>query len=162
MTFEVLTPVVSPLRTVPAEWIDYNGHMNVGYYSLAFDKGVDVLLDLVGVGAAFTRETRMGPYVLQNHLHYLDEVLEGETFRIELRVLDCDAKRFHLFAEMRNAGGGVAATSEQLATNVDLETRRSAPYPDWAVARFEDLRRAHAGLPRPAQAGASIGIRRKA
>jgi len=52
MTFEVLTPVVSPLRTVPAEWIDYNGHMNVGYYSLAFDKGVDVLLDLVGVGVA--------------------------------------------------------------------------------------------------------------
>jgi len=35
----------SPYKTrnqkVLPEWIDYNGHMNVAYYTLAFDKALD-------------------------------------------------------------------------------------------------------------------------
>src|SRR2546430_2256042 len=33
------------------EWVDYNGHMNVAYYVLVFDKGTDLLfrrVDLAG------------------------------------------------------------------------------------------------------------------
>ena len=33
------TPFRTKNQTVLAEWIDYNGHMNVAYYTLAFDKG---------------------------------------------------------------------------------------------------------------------------
>src|SRR5690242_2796218 len=37
---------------VEPAWIDYNGHMNVGYYVVAFDKGTDGLLDRLGLGEA--------------------------------------------------------------------------------------------------------------
>jgi acyl-CoA thioester hydrolase len=154
-------PILTGPRQVPAEWIDYNGHMNVAYYSLAFDNAVDVLLEEhLGIGESYVKRARRGPYVLQNHLHYTGELLEGETFRIAIRLLDWDAKRLHLFLEMTDASGEVCATSEQLLMNVDLTSRRSTPYEDWAAARIAALGTAQAGLKRPEQAGAPIGIRR--
>ena len=45
--------------------------------------------------------------------------------------------------------------------NIDYETRRSAPWPDFAMERIEKLAAAHAGLPRPKQAGRLIGIKKK-
>ena len=35
--------VVGPQRVLP-EWIDYNGHMNVAYYTLAVDTAFDDFL----------------------------------------------------------------------------------------------------------------------
>jgi len=45
--------------------------------------------------------------------------------------------------------------------NIDYQTRRSAPWPDFAMERIEKLAAAHATLPRPAQAGRLIGIKKK-
>ena len=36
--------------TVLPEWIDWNGHMNVGYYVVAFDKATDTLCNQFGCG----------------------------------------------------------------------------------------------------------------
>ena len=150
-------------RKVPHEWIDYNGHMNVAYYTLAFDNAVDeVLEERLGVGVTFVRETRMGPMALQTQIHYLGELVEGAEFACDFQLLDADPKRIHFFSTMINfRTGGTAATYESLTMNVDLEARRPAPYPDWAQERIERLRALHATLPRPPQVGNPIGIRRK-
>ena len=31
------TPIILPEQKVLKEWLDYNGHMNVAFYTLAFD-----------------------------------------------------------------------------------------------------------------------------
>ena len=36
-------------QSVLPDWIDYNGHMNVAYYVLAFDRGVDEFLSLIHI-----------------------------------------------------------------------------------------------------------------
>ena len=156
-------PIRSRARRVPAEWIDYNGHMNVAYYTMAFDQAIDeVLEERLGVGVTFVREARMGPMALQTQIHYLGELVEGAEFACDFQVLDADPKRIHFFATMINLQTGeAAATYESLTMNVDLEARRSAPYPDWARERIERLHRLHATLPRPPQVGNPIGIRRK-
>ena len=157
----------APLRTrdrrVPPEWIDYNGHMNVAYYAMAFDQAVDEILEeSLGVGETLAREQRMGPMALQSQIHYLGELLEGTEFACDFQLLDADPKRIHFFLTMINLESGeTAATYESLSMNVDLVARRSAPYPDWAFARIERLRALHATLPRPPQAGNRLGIRRK-
>jgi len=154
-------PVTLADRKVPAEWIDYNGHMNVAYYVMAIDQALDRFLeDELGIGEAHAARVRQGPYALQSHVQYLGELLEGALFSVAVRLIDCDAKRMQVFVELR-AGGAVAATCEQLMMNVDLETRRSTPYPDLAQARMAVMLKAHAALERPAQLGAAIGIRRK-
>ncbi len=156
-------PFVMQSQRVPKDWIDFNGHMNVGYYSFAFDAAIDGFLGgEIGVGPGYAERLKMGPYTVQNHMHYLGELLEGASFHVEVQVLDQDAKRVHVFMRLiADADGSVAATAEQLLINVDLVTRRSALYPDWAQVRLRAVAEAHAGLARPAQVGAAIGIRRK-
>lgn len=156
-------PLTAPVRAVPPEWIDYNGHMNVAYYGLAFDQALDHVLEYtLGIGPSFVRASGFGPYVVQNHVHYLAELLEGDRLRVEVLVHDADAKRVHVYLEMRrDADNALVATSEQLLVNVDLSTRRSAPYPEDRRVRIENLRRAHAALPRPDRIGAPLGIRRQ-
>lgn len=154
-------PLSSAVRRVPPEWIDYNGHMNVAYYTMAVDNSLDDIFDALGIGAELVRERRMGPMVIVSQMHYLDELLEGQEFRCDLQMLDADHKRIHYFVTMHHlAKGTIAATYEGLTVNVDLERRRTTPYPEDIRQRVEALRAAHAGLPRPAQAGATIGIRR--
>jgi len=156
-------PIRSTPRRVPPEWIDYNGHMNVAYYTLAFDQALDEILEPLGIGESLARDGLMGPMALQCQIHHLSELLEGTEFCCEFQLLDADAKRTHKFLRMINLEtGAIAATYESLSINVDLKARRSAPYPDWAQARIARLLEAHSKLPRPPQAGTSIGIRRKA
>jgi acyl-CoA thioester hydrolase len=63
---------------------------------------------------------------------------------------------------MYHAGEGyLAATNELMLMNIDYATRRSAPWPEWAMARVETMAAAHRPLPRPPQAGRLIGIKRK-
>ncbi|MEM6438908.1 MAG: thioesterase family protein [Pseudomonadota bacterium] len=156
-------PLATPPRAVPADWIDYNGHMNVAYYTMAFDKSSDVVFDeMLGIGEDYAATLRMGPMVVQQQIHYIGELLEGQRFFCELQLLDWSAKSVHFFSRMLNAKDrSLCATSETLSLNVDLQARRTAPYPDWAFRRIEALGEAHRGLPRPDQAGAIIGIRRK-
>jgi acyl-CoA thioester hydrolase len=46
-------PLVSPTQTVIEDWIDYNGHLNMAFYNVIFDRAVDHFYDLLGVGAKY-------------------------------------------------------------------------------------------------------------
>ena len=156
-------PIEVQNRKVEPDWIDYNGHMNVGYYGIAFDQAADVLYDdYLGVGTEFVAQHGQGSFVLQEQTHFLDELREGDVFSVRLRLIDHDRKRIHVFAEMvRESDGALCATQEAISMNVDHETRRSAEYPDWAIERLAQMKADHAALDRPPQLGASLGLRRK-
>ena len=155
-------PIRTRTLTVPADWIDYNGHMNVSYYLRAFDLSLDDVFDMLGLGEELVAEHRMGPMAIVNTIHYMDELLEGQRFACDFQVLDADHKRMHYFVTMHHLDKEtVAATMEGLSMNVDLEARRSTDYPAESLARVEAMKAAHADLPRPENAGATIGIKRK-
>ena len=68
----------------------------------------------------------------------------------------------HFYQEMFHATEGyLAATSEQLSMHVDMQTKRSAAYPDRVSTQLEDMMSAHSRLPRPERAGRAMGIPRK-
>ena len=148
--------------TVLPDWIDWNGHMNVGFYVVAFDKATDTLCAQFGCSWDYTREKLGMTFVLEAHVTYDREVKEGDPLRITTQILDHDAKRIHFIHEMFHATEGyLAATNELMLMNIDYQTRRSAPWPEFAMPRIEKLAAAHAHLPRPKQAGRLIGIKRK-
>lgn len=148
--------------TVPTGWADYNGHMNVGYYVVAFDKATDVVLDHLGIGAAYRLAEEASVFVLEAHVTYDREVLPGDRLRFTTQFLDHDSKRVHLFHRMYHAEEGyLAATNELMIMHMDLRTRRPAPFPAGAMARIAELHDSHRELPRPAAAGQAIGIRRR-
>ncbi|MDP6707334.1 MAG: thioesterase family protein [Alphaproteobacteria bacterium] len=146
---------------VRPEWIDYNGHMNLAYYVLAFDHATDRFLDLLDLGHAYMQRSNHSSFVLETHVTYAQEVKLGDPMRFTLQLLDADEKRLHYYFEMfHGVDGYLAAASELISMHVDLGTRRSAPIPELALRRIAAIQTAHRDLPRPAQAGRLIGIRR--
>ncbi len=147
---------------VQPEWIDYNGHMNVAYYVLAFDRATDRFFDRLGIGEAYRRATNHSLFALEAHVTYERELKKGEAFVIESRLIDADRKRLHMFHRMLKADNGeTAATMEVMGLHVDLGGPRAAPVPDALLASIEARLAADRALPAPPQLGRKIGIRRE-
>ena len=148
------------VETVPAEWTDYNGHMNVAFYVLAFDHATDVLLDELDLGEAYRQRARMSVFVVETHVNYLQEVDLGDRLAFTTRVLGGDDKRMHIFHHMyrlaRDAEPELVATNEIMTLHVSLETRGWAPFDPATRDRIAAMARAHGGLAPPDQAGRRI------
>ncbi len=146
---------------VEAAWIDYNGHMNVAYYVLMFDRATDALLDRLGLGAAYRRRTDHSLFALESHVTYEREVKAGDMLRFTTQLVDADAKRLHFFHTMyHDAAGYRAATSELLALHVDLAGPAARPFAATEKAAIDAMLEEHRELPRPAQLGRVIGLGR--
>ena len=115
-----------------------------------------------GVGWEYTRDKIGMTFVLEAHVTYDREVKQDDPLRITTQILDYDPKRVHYIHEMFHATEGyLAATNELMLMNIDYASRRSAPWPEFAMERLEKLAAAHKDLPVPKQAGRLIGIKKK-
>jgi acyl-CoA thioester hydrolase len=157
-------PFRSSTMAVEDGWIDYNGHLNMAFYSVLFDRAVDELFDFLGIGRSYAESRKASLFALEAHRSYQRELKAGDRVVIDVQILDHDEKRLHFFQTMIHAEGGfIAATCEQAGIHIDLTTRRSAAFPADAAARIAALAGDHAPLPRPERAGRAIGLgRRKA
>lgn len=154
-------PLALHRESVLPSWIDYNGHMNLAYYVLAFDHATDAMFDYLDLGIAYRDRTRNSMFALEAHVTYDRELKLGDDLRVTTQILDCDAKRIHYFHRMHHATEGYqAATNELISMHIDFATRRSTPMPAEQRARAEAVAAAHAALPRPTEVGRTIGIRR--
>jgi acyl-CoA thioester hydrolase len=154
---EFAAPFVSSVMRVEPQWIDYNGHLNMAYYNVFFDRAVDELYELLGIGPDYLTERKHSTMVAEAHVRYLREIHERDPVRVTVQLLDYDAKRFHVFEQLVHAEQGwVSATSESMTLHVDMTAKKVAPFPDDILRRFEAMKAAHAALPRPDGAGRSI------
>jgi acyl-CoA thioester hydrolase len=157
---EIPVPFAEARADVRPEWIDYNGHMNVGYFSVVFDIAADAFLEFLGFTRSFREQHGSTTFALEQHLNFLREVNEGDTLRFEARLLDFDAKRFHFYQEMFRVGDDrPAASCEGLSAHVSTTTRRTAAMPQALLERLAAIKRAHAALERPWQIGHVLSVR---
>ena len=152
-------PFVSSTMRVEPDWIDYNGHMNMAYYHVLFDRAVDEAFGLVGLGQDYLAERNASFFAAEIHTLYRRELKMHDTVRSTLQLLDHDEKRIHYYMEIRHAAEGwTAATMEGLSLHVDMETRKVSPFPDEIAANLAVMKAAHARLARPPAQGRVIGI----
>ena len=153
-------PFVSSTMRVEPAWIDYNGHMNMAYYHVLFDRAVDEAFGAVGLGPDYVEERSASFFAAEIHTLYKRELTASDRVRATLQLIDSDEKRLHYYLEIRHvADGFVAATSENLSLHVDLRSKRVVPFPDDILANLAVMKAAHARLPRPAALGRIIGLR---
>lgn len=158
MSLSIETPFREATAVVLPEWIDHNGHMNVGYYHVAFDLAADPFFLWLGLTPDIRRQHASSTFALESHLNFHREVKQGDRLRIEARLLDADAKRLHFYQEMFHAEEGyLAATYESLSIHMDMRVRRTAPMPPALYERVQAVLAAHKVLPRPWQVGHVIG-----
>ena len=159
MSGEIAAPFDAYRDRVRAEWIDHNGHMNMGYYLVVFDWATDEFWRWIGLDEAHRRARRVTTYCLEAHVTYHREVRAGDPLRFRTRLLAHDAKRVHFFHEMfHDTRGYLDATNELLSLHVSQETRRGAPMAPELLERLARIQAAHATLPLPPQAGRTIGL----
>ena len=157
------SPFVSSTMQVEPAWIDYNGHMNMAYYHVLFDRTVDEALALVGLGPEYVEERGASYFTAELHTVYRRELTLGTAVRTTFQLVDFDEKRIHAYFEIRHlAEAWVAATCEKLFLHVDMGSRRVAPMPPDIRANLGAMRAAHRRLPRPEALGRVIGLRRPA
>lgn len=160
---EVMDAIAAPLDVyrdvVRPEWIDQNGHMNVGYYLVVFDFATDAWMRYVGLDAAHREANRVTTFCLEAHVTYRQEVRAGDPLRFTTRLLDFDTKRMHYCHEMYHATEGyLSATNELMSLHVSEDTRRAAPMAPPIMERLRRVKSAHDALPRPAHVGRRIGL----
>ena len=156
----------SPYKTrnqkVLSEWIDYNGHMNVAYYTLAFDKALDFFFeDVLGIGPTFVEKNKEGPFALKASYNYFSELLEEESFFVDISILDFDSKRVHVFGEMRKDKSlELSAVFETVLMNMDLSARTVKQYPDRVLKLFSIFKSSLVVDNIPAEIGKEITLKK--
>ena len=152
-------PFVSSVMRVEPEWIDYNGHLNMAYYNVLFDRAVDETYELIGVGTDYVATRRQSVFTAEVHVRYLRELHAGDPVRVTFQLLGYDTKRLHYFEELHHAEENwLSATSENMALHVDMDARKTAAFPPDIAARLERMKTAHASLPIPEGAGRRIAM----
>jgi acyl-CoA thioester hydrolase len=151
-------PFVSSLMRVEDGWIDYNGHLNMAYYNVLFDRAVDEAYELIGIGQDYLK-TGHSTFTAEVHVRYLRELHAGDPVRVTFQMLAYDSKRIHYFEQLFHAEEGwVSATSENMTLHVDMAAKKVVPFPRAALRSLARMHAAHARLPRPETVGRRIAM----
>ncbi len=157
---DILGIEVSRGRVLP-EWIDVNKHMNVAYYVLAFDQGVDSLWERFGITEEHIREMNSSTFAVESHVIYRRELKLDDPFIVTAQILAYDEKRIHQFQRLYHAEElFLAATAEWMNLHVDLATRRVAPWPNTILDDIGRVATAQGDCTYPKEAGRQMLVAR--
>lgn len=146
---------------VKPEWIDANDHVNVAYYVLAFDLGVDVLWHDLGITRDYIERTNGSTFAVECHITYQRELVLDDPYFVTAQILAYDDKRIHQFQRIYHADQKfLAATGEWMNLHVDLEKRRVTPFPESILANLARFAQEQPDQAYPEEAGQRMRIRK--
>jgi acyl-CoA thioester hydrolase len=125
-------------ETIPVDYLDAMGHMNVRWYMALFDTSVWNLFISHGLDENYFVQKQMGVFALKHFVQYFSEVKAGETVAMRIRMLGRTEKRFHFINFMINeTTGKLSAILEVLGTHADLKLRKAVAMPQVISQRFD-------------------------
>lgn len=143
------------------EWIDVNNHMNVAWYVLAFDQGVDSLWDRFGITNKYIETTENSTFAVEAHINYLQELCLDDPITVTSQVLAYDEKRIHQYMRMYHSNHAyVAATIEWMNLHIDLESRRVCPWPEPILEGIRSFVSMQGDIPLPGDRGHRISVKK--
>ena len=158
---DITAPLRLYERSVPTEWVDYNGHTNDSRYMQLSSEAGDRFLRFIGMDAAYLESGRSF-FTVESHINYLAQSRAGDRLYVTVQLLSHDDKRLRLFTAMhRSDDDAVVATAEHMMLHVDTTTDRAAPTDPAILATLANIAQHHDALPQPANAGRAIGQRRR-
>ncbi|MGI3170802.1 thioesterase family protein [Pseudooceanicola sp. C21-150M6] len=151
---------LSPPMQINPDWIDQNGHLNMAYYGVLFDTGVDEACKEFGLGWDYTSQGTHTTYSAEFRIRYLQELHLGSTVRASFRLLDVGPKAYHFCQELIHEDGWISATGEGISLHIDQSGPRVAPYPEAIKAKLDATLAAHSKLPVPDWVGLPMKLRK--
>jgi acyl-CoA thioester hydrolase len=127
-------------RTIPAAYLDENNHMNMRWYGALFDDAGYTLHNHLGLTPEFHRAHGSGTMDLEHHTWFLNEVMLDNQVCVYARMVARSAKMIHYLMFMVNESTGkVAAHFECVNALVDLQARKTTPYPVEILTRIDAM-----------------------
>lgn len=155
----IAAPFLTTVMQIEPQWIDYNGHLNMAYYNVLFDRGIDQMWLELGIGPEYMKQRHSSTFTAEAHVRYVREVHLGDPVQVSVYLIAADEKRIHTFEELRHATEGwISATSENMTLHVDMSARKTAPFPPDIAARIREVAAAHGAVPRPDGIGRRIAM----
>lgn len=125
-------------KTIPSDFLDIMGHMNIRWYFDLFAKSGRKFFTAHGLDETYFQGGNFGVFTLKQFIQYFAEVHAGQTVVVHTRLIGRSDKRFHFVHFMVNeTTTQLAATFEALITHADLKLRRAAPMPAHIAKRFD-------------------------
>ena len=157
---DVTGPIRIHQRSVPNEWVDYNGHTNDSRYMQITSEAGDKFMRLIGVDDAYLKSGG-SYYTVESHLNFIAQSHAGDQLYVTAQLMSHDPKRFHIFTTVHRADDdSVVATAEHMMLHVDARAGKSSPAAAELQAKLAEIAAHHDLLPRPPQAGRAIAQHR--
>ena len=125
-------------QTIPSDYLDRMGHMNIQYYFRVIDEGASRMFESFGMDETYIATHQNGAFALESHIHYLAEIHQGDQISVHIRVVGQSAKRIHFAGYVVNdTHNRLAAMYENVGTHADLVARCSSPFPSELAAKIK-------------------------
>ena len=154
-------PFMSSFMEVKPEWIDHNGHLNMAYYNVLFDHGVDEAYVHLGFGPNYIKDYKHTTFTADFRVRYLRELHVGNKVRVAFQLLDSSDRAFHFAQWLYHEDGWLSATAEGVGLHIDMSGPRVAPYLPHVAEKMQAVLDMHKTLPRPDFVGLPMGLRSK-
>lgn len=124
-------------QAVPTAFEDINGHMNVRHYLGIASEGLDESLTEVGIPQVWATSGH-AMFSAEHHLTYLSELRTGDRISVRVRLVGRSDRAAHVVVYLLDESHEkVSAVMEEIFLHMDLETRKTADWPEDVAAALD-------------------------
>ena len=146
-------------QPVPTAFEDANGHLNVRHYTGIASEGLDESLVRSGIPKGWPAHGH-ACFSAEHHLTYLAELRTGDKMSARVRLLGRSERAAHALVYLLNdSHEELSFVMEEIFLHIDMETRRTAPWPDYVAEALDERIAEHAELPWEADVSGSMRLR---
>jgi acyl-CoA thioesterase FadM len=133
-------------QRVPMPFEDINGHLNVRHYTGLASEGFKESLVSLGIPLMWPTQGH-ACFSAEQHNTYLHELRTGSDMSARVRLLGRSERAIHaLVYLLDHTHEQVSFVMEEISLHIDMESRRTAPWPSDVAAAIDERVTEHAGL----------------
>jgi acyl-CoA thioester hydrolase len=162
-TYEQIVQIPATFdRTVPEEFIDENGHMNIGDYFRLCSHALWNATIAAGLGDSYIEEHQQSLFTVEQHMRYYGELRLDQRFTVHTRLLERSARVVHgmsFVVDQQNRT--LACTQEATLVHVSTTTRSTVDLPKDVGEALDSQIDAGNALGWDAPVCGAMGVRRR-
>ena len=133
-------------QRVPMPFEDINGHLNVRHYTGLASEGLKESLVSVGIPLMWPTQGH-ACFSAEHHSTYLHELHTGDDMSARVRLLGRSERAGHaLVYILDHTHERVAFVMEEIFLHIEMESRRTAPWPEDVAKALDERIAEHEGL----------------
>ena len=149
-------------QKVSEEFIDENGHMNIGDYFRLCSHAMWKTTIAAGLGDAYIEEHQQSLFTVEQHMRYYGELRLGERFTVHARLIERSARVVHGMAfVVDQEKQSLACTQEGTLVHVSTASRSAVDIPADIAVELDALIDAGNALGWDAPVCGAMGLRKR-